>query len=143
MAFRTNHQSVKDVLGEDYDSEVAVQLDKYIRAANLIVTRVAACATAKGNSMSTDELKEMECWLGAHFYTKSDPTYLSKNTSQAGGQFARNPECPEPYKDGALALDFSGCLNAILNRQRAYGFWGGTTDAEARTYDERNNPTDS
>jgi len=130
---RTTVSKVQDVLGADY--EQGRQLTGFIRAAGLIVNRVATCATEKGFDLSSDELAEIETWTAAYMYTKSDRVYTSRSTSGASGSFKIDGN---PYLEGAKALDPSGCLNAVLNAQRAGGFWLGKPVSDQLSYDERN-----
>ena len=140
MAFRTTPEYVRKVLGSDIGVDADgnwPDLEPRIRAANVIVDRVATCASDKGIPLSTAELTEIEAWLAAWYYTKTDPVYLSRSTAGRSGTFVRGKEEPEPYKDGALSLDTSGCLNAILNRRRAFVGWGGKVEADQIDYDQR------
>jgi len=134
---RTDPDKVKGILGKDYDTVSCPSLAGYITAANLLTTRVATCASSKGTPLSTAELESIERWLAAWFYTKSDPVYASKSTGKSSGSFVRGAKEPEPYKDAALALDPSGCLSALLNRQTAGGFWAGKPVSEWLTAEER------
>lgn len=132
---RTTSSSVQGVLGQDYDGTTS--LTPYIDSATIIVDRVSSCSTAKGITLSATELEMIERWLSAHFYTKMDPTYQSKSNAGASGGFVRNPECPEPYKDAAISLDYSGCLKAILSRSFAGGFWAGKPASQQIPYQDR------
>jgi hypothetical protein len=127
---------VEDVLQECY--QAGLKLDRYIRAASLVIDRVVACASAKGITLTTAEQMEMESWLAAHFYTKMDPTYASRSTDGASGSFVRDKDVPEPFKDGALMLDPSGCLLLALNKtQRATAGWMGRPPSEQTDYADR------
>lgn len=140
MSVRTNEDAVKGILNDDYGPKrdgTLPDLTPYIASASAVVTRVAACAVDRGVTLSSAEKELIERWLAAHLYTKSDPTYSSRSTAGASGSFVRNSECPEPYKDGALSVDPSGCLNALLNNRRASIFWVGKTEDEAIPVDER------
>lgn len=139
MAQRTTTTLVKELLstGGDYDTANNPSLQPFIDKATAMVDRVATCATNKGTTLTTAELELVERWLSAHYYTKADPTYTSRSTAGASGQFARNPECPEPYKDGAIDSDVSGCLNALLSRQRAGLAWLGLPPSGQTPYDQR------
>lgn len=132
---RTTALKVRAILGSDHDGQTL--LTPYIETAAAITTRVAACATRKGLSLSSAELELIERWLAAWSYTKSDPVYQSKTTAEASATFVRGKVEPEPYKDMALSLDTSGCLNAILNRQRASVHWLGKPPSEQIDYEDR------
>ena len=99
-------------------------LQQYIDSAHVVVGRTITCAASKGITFSNSELEMIERWLAAHYYTKFDPTYQTKSTGGASGNFIRNKDEMEPYKDGAINMDYSGCLKAILHRQFASAFSG-------------------
>lgn len=150
LTLRTTSDAVKAVLagGQDYDTSPEdgsdpVDLSPYMRAANIVTSRAVLCASVKGITLSTDELVEIESWLGAYFYTRSDPTYQSKNT---GGQSASfvvdNQSNADRYKAGAMAIDSSGCVKAILNNvPGARAMWLGKTANEQLTWVQRNGST--
>ncbi len=124
-------------LGGDYDDTNSPDLTPFITAANLFTTRVAECATRKGITLSTAELLAIETWMAAHFYTKSDRVYQSKSTAGASGAFVLDPVVPEPYKSAAMEMDPSGCVAALLSRQRAGGYWLGRPPSEQTDYVDR------
>ena len=134
---RTTSAAVILVLGGDYDTVSLPSVTPYIDSATAIVDRVNAAATVKGYILSTVELELIERWLSAHLYTKSDPTYQSRSTAGASGSFVRGPKEPEPYKDAAIAMDPSGCLNSQLNALRAGGFWLGKPPSAQIPYKDR------
>ena len=141
VTLRTDSASVAAVLaaGQDYDVANAVDLNPYMRAASLLVSRVATCAATRGYSLSTDEQAEMEAWLAAYFYTRSDPIYQSKSTGGQSATFVSDQEAStERYKAGAVALDPSGCLLAILNGKRARSVWLGKLASEQTSWQDRN-----
>ena len=134
---RTTSDAVKATLGADNDLDDQPDLQRYLITAALIVNRVVTCAARKAFTHTAQELEVIESWLAAHLYTKSDPTYSSRSTAGASGQFIRDPVTPEPYKDGAIMADVSGCLNAILNRKTAGGFWLGKPPSAQIDYEDR------
>ena len=127
---RTSTTAVQTLLGANYGPNPDgswPDLTPYVDTAeNLVNSLVYQAKSQKRIKFNTATLELIERWLAAHCYTKMDPTYTSKSTSGASGSFVRGSKEPEPYKDMALSLDYSGCLNALLNRQRAGGFWNGT-----------------
>jgi hypothetical protein len=139
---RTDEDKVKAVLapGKDYDTSGAPSLTRFITAANLVTTRVNTCATAKGYTLTSDELIEIETWLAAHYYTRSDTAYAAKNELGAGGtkqgQTAKRLEASF-YGQTALDLDPSGCLAAIANGVKAAVAWGGKPRSEQTDYVDR------
>lgn len=134
---RTTPSQVQGVLADNYDAEAGTDLTPFVDAASAVVGRVATCATRKGITLSSTELELIERWLAAHFYTKADPVYQSRATAGASGSFVRNPREPEPYRDVAISMDYSGCLKAILDRQVAWVSWLGKPPSEQTDYESR------
>jgi hypothetical protein len=134
MSNRTDSEKVKDILQGNYDSDANPSLQRFITAANVIVTRTAVCASKRGVALAADELLEMEAWLAAYFYCKGDPTYKSRSTQAASGAFNTDPD---DFKNQAIQLDPSGCLNAQLNKLRARAVWLGKPVSSQIPYDER------
>jgi hypothetical protein len=124
--------------GRDYDETAIPKLTPYIRAANVVVNRMVQCAQRRGFIHTAEELVEIETWLAAYYYTKSDRIYTSKSTKGASGSFQMNPIEPEPYRDAAFGLDFSGCLKTILNSKRARFMWGGKPYSDQIGWRDRN-----
>lgn len=145
MAMRTTDKAVIDVLsaGNDYNSVKQPSVDPYMRAANIVVNRLAVCATDRDKTLSTVELTEIETWLAAHFYVCSDQTYAAKGTDKASatfhGQTGKGLESSR-YGQTALILDYSGCLAAVATgteRKVASGFWLGKPPSEQTDYVDR------
>lgn len=142
MARYTTSAAVKAVLIDDYgprDDGTDPDLYPFIETASAMVDRVDACRARKGLiAMVAAEREILTRWLAAYYYTAPDPIYASRSTAGASGSFVREPDCPNPYKRTALDLDDSGCLNALMNKQRASAVWLGKTEAEQLSYDDRN-----
>jgi hypothetical protein len=124
MTWRTTLAAVQQVLGgtapgSNWDG--VTDLTPYIDTANALVNRVVVCACQKCMALTSVEQELVERWMSAHYYTKMDPVYTSKSTAGASGSFVRGPQEPEPYKDAAINIDVSGCLNAYLKRLTATG----------------------
>lgn len=135
---RTSSALVKGLLLRDYDSRNNPSLTPFIETASLIVDQVSACAARKGLTVSDAFLEMMERWLAAHYYTKNNPTYSSKSNDGRSASFIRDPKVPEPYKAGAMEMDYTGCLTAVLNGgQKASMTWLGKRPTEAVPFDER------
>jgi len=146
---RTTSTQVIDLLGDslthtrgegDYDGET--DLTVFIETANLLVTRVIACATRKGASLDTDEAEMLERWLAAHFYVQRDQALSSKSNGVGSsgsfqGQTGMHLENSK-YGQAAMAIDFTGCLRAVATRKTARLIWGGTPYRDRTTYQERN-----
>lgn len=129
----TNPASIIEILGENYDTINLPSLVPFMRAAGLIIARVNTCALEQGITFTSAELAEMEKWMAAHLYTIGDPIYKSKTTANSSASYF-----DRSYLDGALALDASGCLNAVLKNQRASFDWMGLPPSEQTDYVDRN-----
>lgn len=130
---RTSTANVALVLGGHYVSGSSPDLQAFIDTATLIITRVNTCATAKGITLSTDELEMMERYLAAHYFSHADQIFQSKSTNGASGSFqgqtGKGIESSQ-YGMTALQLDPSGCLAAITKGARASITWGGKPSSE-------------
>lgn len=144
MAFRTTIEAVQDLLANDYGAKedgTLPDLTRHLRWANLLTTRVAACAVDRGVTLSTAELCEIELNLAAHKYTASDTPF--SNESHGGASGSKQGQTGmylerSYYGQDALTLDVSGCLRAISKGQVARGFWLGKSETDELSYDERN-----
>lgn len=136
MALRTNVRLVKDILLRDYDLRNEPNLMPFIRSAAHIVDRMIICATAKGFTISDDLATDIHTWLSAYRYSLNNPVYSSKSTDGRSASFLREGN---PYKQGAIELDPSGCLAALLdpNKQRIGFSWLGKRPSESIPFDER------
>jgi hypothetical protein len=142
---RTTSDLVKELLrlgteGGDYDNRNNPSLSPYIDAANLIVTRVDACATTRGWTLSSAEKEMIERYLSAHNYAMSDQTYSSRKTGDASGVFhgmTGKRLDGTKYGQMALSLDPSGCLNSIVNSKRVDCLWLGRPPSEQTPIDQR------
>src|SRR5678815_4561967 len=120
MSARTTTALVQEILDRNYDRLRSPNLQPYIDWASSIVDQVAVDAAAKSMTLSSTSLEIIERWLAAYGYTKMDPLYASKSTQGASGAFVTSQSLDgeqERYKRAAIEADWSGCLNAILNRK--------------------------
>lgn len=131
---RTTSTAVQGVLGRDYDG--STDLTPYIDIASALVDQVVVCAAAKSIAYGfTDAVLEViERWMAANYYTIMDPTYKARATASASGTFNKNPDA---YKDAAIDLDPTGCLNALLKRQRAGAVWLGKYPSDQIPYSQK------
>ena len=143
MAYRTTPDAVQDLLGNDYgpkEDGTLPDLVRHIRWANLLTTRVAACAAERGKTLSTAELTEIELNLAAHKYTGTDTPFQSESHGGASGtkqgQTGMYLE-RSTYGQDALTLDVSGCLRSMMKGQVAMGWWLGRPSSEEQTWEER------
>ncbi len=133
---RTTITAVATLLGRDYDGKK--DLNGPIATANALVSRVVTCAQANGSALTSDEAELIERWMAAHFFTRTQRLYTSNSTKGSSASFILDRNTPEPYKATALELDHSGCLASALTSTKARLSWGGKTDTEKQSYDERN-----
>lgn len=129
---RTTHLLVKEMLGPDYDG--ARSLDLFIRTANAVTSRLQALATGNGLTITGEELLLIETWLGAYYYCRSDAAYTSRSNGGSSGSFESDGQ---KYRQGAVQLDPTGYLNAILDRKVAGLFWAGMTETELEVFNGR------
>ena len=135
---RTTPGLVTAILEPGGNYRCGADLTFAILPANRIITKVAECAAGKGISIDAELLQLMESWMAAHFYTRSDPTYKSRSTLRASGEF--NADGSE-FLTTAIALDPSGCLAEIMNTTNsmvASVTWTGKPFGQQRTYGQRN-----
>lgn len=132
---RTSEGKVKEILGDDYDSLTPRSLRPFVTGAGLITDRLSVAATAADEAITAAELTEVEGWVAAYLYTKSDRLYTSRSTLGASGSWLLKEN---PYLEGAKALDPTGLLASVLSTQRADGFWIGKDLPERLSYDDRN-----
>lgn len=139
MPPRTDSQKVKGVLGVNYGS---IDLAPFMDTANVVVTRVAACAIGRSITLTAAELELIERWLSGHFYAMADQLYTSKSTGGASGTFQGQTGMyleSTIYGQTAMRLDWSGCLQAIGGPERkvAGGFWLGKPPSKQTDYSDR------
>lgn len=136
---RTSSDEVQQALGANYAA--GRNLAIFIRMAEKIIDQLEACADRKGITVDTETKALLATLMAAHFYQSSDPGYTSRSTSAASGSFkgqwGKRFELTD-YGQNAMAMDPSGCLAAMNVGNRASMFWGGKTESERLTYDERN-----
>lgn len=133
MATNPSSADVQSILGRDYTT--GRDLTPFVNAAAMVVARAVTCASGRGVTLTSDEQTAMIAWTAAYYYTRSDRTYKSRSTLSASG--AWNTDGNE-YRDGAIALDPSGCLGGLLKAQRAGFAWTGRTVPEQTDYWDRN-----
>lgn len=142
MALRTSTEKVKEILGKNYDTSDSGNrpLAQFMQAANLLTTRVAAAASAKGLPLSATELESIESWLTAHYYNCSDPAFKSRAVMGVSatyqGQTGIGLES-SLYGQAALEIDYSGSLRNINKQQRAGMNWLGKAPSEQIDYTDR------
>ena len=137
---------VKAILSRDYDSDSLPSLTPYIRSAAVLMVRVVECAVTQDITLSDDEQREIENWLAAHFYTRSDKAYASNSTGGASASYQGQTGMHLDgsfYGQTAKMLDYSGCLTDIEKavieggRSVARGHWLGYRKSEQTDYLDR------
>jgi|HubBroStandDraft_2_1064218.scaffolds.fasta_scaffold04681_5 hypothetical protein len=122
---RTTPALVVGVLVYNYDNLRKPDLSGFIATASNIVDQVVTDAAALCPPVALDANTQelVERWLSAYFYCKMDPLKASKSTQGSSGSYVSNGSSLEGeadrYKRGAVEVDISGCLHAILNRNVA------------------------
>jgi len=127
---RTDADAVQEILRGNYDSDNSPALAPVIRTASLLVDRLAS----KDSTVSSATLKEIECYLAAHFYGHHDQFVQNKSTEGASGSFMGQTAMffsSSQYGQTAMMLDPTGLL-AELEQQakggvrRVGSYWLGT-----------------
>lgn len=137
---RTTSSDVQALLGADYDTAAARSLTAFITTANLVTTRVNACATAKGLTLSAEELEVLERWLAAHYYHLSEGGSVQREKlGKAEAEYARKGDrlLATVYGQAALDADWSGCLAALSSGKRVGFGWLGKRPSEQVDYEDR------
>ncbi len=145
MAFRTNSEKVKAILGSNYgklaDGSLP-DLAPYIEIANAVVSQVVVDAAVKGSSaLPSTTLELLERWLAAHHYCCMDPTYSNRSTSGASGAFdggGGDGYEGSRYGKMALRLDTTNCLRNYDKQQVAGCSWMGKSEGDKQSYRLRN-----
>lgn len=134
---RTTAKDVEDLLGEDYNG--CTKLRPFIDTANMMVSRIVACALTKGITYSASEAELLERWLAAHCYAMNDKQLVEKETADSRGKFGGNTGFGldfTSYGQQAKLLDYSQCLVDISSRKVVLDcFWAGKYPSEQIDYD--------
>jgi hypothetical protein len=120
MGQRTNARAVERLLGEDYTGKSDIHAA--VKSAVALVDRLQVRARGVNRSLTVDELELIERWLAAHFYVMSDQVLATETVGGAGGSYQGTTGAglrASKYGQSAVALDFSGCLQALASNRRA------------------------
>lgn len=134
MAARTTSIKVQELLGYNYDRKRAPVLTPFIDTATLMVDDLVACAVERGITLTTARLELIERWLACYYYSKQDPLYSSRSTEGASGSFLRTAD---DFKNSAIDLDNSGCLQAMFAKAVASLTWLGKVPSEQIDVNDR------
>ena len=99
------------MIGGIIEVETGVSLDPFIKAAAILVDKVAA-----KNILSKETLKVIETWLAAHFYCMRDPRTVSEKAGQVQATYQSKVDLflsTSHYGQQAIVLDTTGTLRAI------------------------------
>lgn len=99
------------LIGGIIEVETGVSLDPFIKAAAILVDKVAA-----KNILSKETLKVIETWLAAHFYCMRDPRTVSEKAGQVQASYQSKVDLflsNSNYGQQAIVLDTTGTLRAI------------------------------
>ncbi len=129
---RTTVAQVNALLGARWDGTTDVS--PYIEIASSFVDSVAACATAKGKTLTAVQLELIERVMAAYYYMFMDPAYKSRSTASASGSWDFDMK---DYTKQAIMIDPSGCVNALLNRYAADVDWLGKPPSSQIPYEQR------
>lgn len=129
MGFRAGEEDVRGIIAVANKDELdnPINLASYIQTANLLTNKVSS--NDSNSLLNSSDLKEIETYLAAHFYTFRDQQYSqsqsddSNDTYQGKTGMSLNSSF---YGQTALMLDVTGYLKD-LNEGRLPTEVGGVT----------------
>lgn len=129
------------LIGEVITVNPSISLTGPIRAANVLVNNVVACAAENSITLTDETLQEMETFVAAHMYSFRDPQYVEKQTEKASAKFQVRVGLRldgTQWGQTALMLDPSGCLSKFNEGNKTVGgFWSGKPVSEQIEYELR------
>ena len=129
MAIRTTEEEVQAVVEVSSDINVL----PYIDIATILVDKIVECAAERGQTLSDTQLRVIEAYLAAYFYSGRDPRYTKKKTERAEASFT-----VPVYWEMAKRLDTSGCLDSFGRDQHYIEFaWLGKPPSDQIDYVDR------
>jgi len=111
---RTSEQEVKAIIDTALTKE---EVTPFVRAANLYVTNVLS-----GAGYDADTLKEIECWLAAHFVAIRDPRISQEAIGDVSASYDGKTGMglnSTRYGQGAMTLDHLNILKSKENATRS------------------------
>lgn len=105
---RTTEEDMRLVIETDANFNIA----PFIEVANTLTDKIEACAIARGETLTEDQLRHIENYLAAYFYTGREPRMSRKQTERASASFMQ----PD-FLEMAKLLDTSGCLDMLMREQ--------------------------
>ena len=120
---RVTFEEVQEIFDTDLKAD---QITAFISVANLLVTNT--CATSTAPTLGTDELKEIERWLAAHFACIRDPISLRAKIGDAEAWHFPAAVTTAwgkglnltPYGQMAIAIDRTHRLASLGNQKGSF-----------------------
>ena len=136
---RAGEDDVRAIISTD----TALDLGPFIRTAAALTEAVDTCDT--DNVLSSQQLRQIETWLAAHFYAHRDQLYLEKKTEKASAIFQGKTGMhldSTQYGQTAMIIDTTGCLSdfnqdAKVGRRKATLAWLGKAPSDQTDYRDR------
>lgn len=145
MGYRAGADDVKGIctIATHDEQGNAINLTAFLRAANLLVNKIEANDT--GGLLNSNDLKEIETYLAAHFYTFRDQQYASSSTDDASDTYQGKTGMyfeSSFYGQTAKMLDATGYLanledKAKKGRKKIDITWLGKPKSEQIPYEQR------
>lgn len=142
MANRTSPGLVQAVLRTRGDYRRNDDLGPYCDVANTLVNRLVTTAGANGQTLTDDELKKIETWLGAWAYKQSDLKHATDSDLGASATYQGKTDmnfASNNYGQTAMMLDWTGTLRAMSEGVILDCGWAGIPRQKQPTYEQRGN----
>lgn len=145
MGFRVGEDDVRDIITvanqDELDSNI--NLASFIRTANLLVNKISS--NDSSSLLSSGDLKEIEAYLAAHFYTFRDQQYESTKSDDASDKYQGKTGMyfdSSFYGQTAKMLDVTGYLGKLqeqaIKGKRTVGItWLGKPKSQQIKYENR------
>ena len=126
---RSTTQDVSAII----ETDSTIDLAPFVRIASRLVDQIESNDVE--SKLATEDLKEIETLLAAHFYSFRDQQYSSRKTADASATFQGKTGMgldSSLYGQGAKILDVTGFLDNLGKGVREAGvLWGGTEYSQA------------
>lgn len=113
MTARASEAMVKEIIDTDLTAE---QITPFLRTANTMVTDLLS---SEGYSSST--LKNIECWLAAHFVAMRDPQVTKEKIGDVNAEYEGKTAMglnSTRYGQQAMVLEHHGVLAQVASGKR-------------------------
>jgi len=138
---RASDPAVRKIIQADSTLDIG----PFIEAATTLVDYVDGCDT--GNTLSKEQLKQIEIWVSAHLYATRDQQYSAKKTLDASAKFQVGAVGTgsldiTSWGRQAMLLDTTGCLSnlneqAKTGKRVASASWLGKPPSDQTDYEDR------